>query len=503
MICTIFGAYFRNDLMPDYSKGLRNGEYIFYYDPYSFNGSNNNDVLEIIRIFAGLFIIFNTLIPISLMITSDVVKTLQVGLLEFDQELKKEPDDKSKIISMKLHEDLGNVRYIFSDKTGTLTKNEMNFRACCIFGKAFGEIDEDQDDKQNIYNNLINQKIINSNNKSINSKKSIFSNTFNVDLLRFAIKEGGILNIKEINECPIQTLGEACREFFFNISLNHNVLIELEDAKGKELYVDKKADNNFIKETSIKIINKSSEFNNDLFTEQNLETENINYQGSNPDEIVLVTASAELGIKFLSKDKDLLTVEYFNQLKNFEVLQKFEFSSERKRSSIIVKDEIGNIKIYVKGSDEKILSNHNINDFSRKFLLKETKEQLETFARIGLRTLCYGYKAVPEDEYHKWEVEYNKIKQECIIDKTKNPQLEKWIAKIEENLILLGATALEDKLQDNVKNDLQEFLEAGISVWMITGDKLDTAESIGHSCRLFNDDTEVFKIRSSEKEVTK
>jgi P-type E1-E2 ATPase len=82
-------------------------------------------------------------------------------------------------------------------------------------------------------------------------------------------------------------------------------------------------------------------------------------------------------------------------------------------------------------------------------------------------------------------------------------ELEKSISEMEEDLILLGVTALEDKLQDNVKADLKEFIEAGISVWMITGDKLDTAESIGHSCKLFNVDTEVFKIKSSEKEVAK
>jgi len=74
---------------------------------------------------------------------------------------------------------------------------------------------------------------------------------------------------------------------------------------------------------------------------------------------------------------------------------------------------------------------------------------------------------------------------------------------MEEDLILLGATALEDKLQDDVKIDLQEFIEGGISVFMITGDKLDTAESIGHSCRLFNDDTEVFKIKSSDKKTAR
>ena len=416
--------------------------------------------------------IFNTLIPISLMVAAEIIKSIQVGVIEKDSEMKLDPDDKLKVLTMKLHEDLGSVRYIFSDKTGTLTKNEMNFRACSIFGNSFGETEEDVEKNLEINNNPNLQNLNSNNTKSCStktsSKKSIFCSTFNKDFLKNAILEGGILKIKEINQSPIQTLGEACREFFYNISLNHNVLTEKEE------------------------INKNTE-TNDYLT----------YQGSNPDEVVLVTAAAELGIKFIDKNKDYLNIIYFDEPKSFKILHKFEFSSERKRSSIVIEDENKNIKIYVKGSDEKILHQKNINDFSKNFLLKDTKDHLDLFARNGLRTLCYSFKNIEINYYNQWEKEYEVIKQMCIIDKSQENVLEKHISKIEENLILLGATALEDKLQDNVKNDIQEFIEAGIGVWMITGDKLDTAESIGHSCKLFNDDTEVFKIKSSEKEVTK
>jgi len=474
------------------------------------------------------------------MIASEVIKTFQVQLIESDKELKPDVDDQLKILSMKLHEDLGMVKYIFSDKTGTLTKNEMNFRACSIFGKAFGEMEEEQEkhieekngnyDKNNININVFNSNhYLDVNNKTLSLpknnnnifhnnqqiKKSIFSNTFNKELLRNSIIEGGILNIKNIQDCPIQTLGEACREFFYNISLNHNVLVELGE-EVTDIEADKKEGTIKSKIKENKKSNVSNKefvnFNHNLENKDlqidknntNLEKDNnIKYQGSNPDEVVLVTAAAEIGIKFLNKDKDILLISCFNEIKKFKILQKFEFSSERKRSSIIIEDEEGKIKVYVKGSDEKILHSNNINEFSKKNLLKETKDQLDSFARIGLRTLCFGYRQIERADYEKWEIELNKKKQEYIIDKTKITDLEKVISVMEENLILLGVTALEDKLQENVKTDLQEFIEAGISVWMITGDKLDTAESIGHSCKLFNDDTEVFKIKSSEKNITK
>jgi len=421
--------------------------------------------------------------------------------------MKINPDDQFRILSTKLHEDLGNVKYIFSDKTGTLTKNEMIFRACTIFSKTFGEIEEEINQEEE------RKSLQTQTEKNKNKRKSILASSFNKQFIKNAVEEGGILNIRNIEESPIKHMGDACKEFFLNITLNHNVLVELEEEEeskdNKENLKSGKNKKSFTGRTEIntntarpvlekmETKNKSESQNkNDLF-------ENLTYQGSSPDEVVLVTASSEIGVSFLNQNKEYLHVKFFNENLKFKILNKFEYSSERKRSSIIVEDEFGIIKIYVKGSDEKILGEGNINNFSKNFLLKDTKDQLDSFARIGLRTLCFAYKEIKKEDYLIWEKEFNILKEECIVDKSKNSQLEKFISKMEEDLILLGATALEDKLQDNVKIDLQEFIEGGISVWMITGDKLDTAESIGHSCRLFNDDTEVFKIRSSDKKATK
>jgi len=478
------------------------------------------------------------------MISSEVIKTFQVQIIEYDKEMKQDPDDQLKLLSLKLHEDLGMIKYIFSDKTGTLTKNEMSFRGCSIFAKSFGDIEEDleKNNEEKKYNNdrpinqlasnsqfnfnsiknsnLLNNNITN-NNIQNNIRKSIFSAFFNKELLRNSILEGGIMNIKDINESPIKTLGEACKEFFLNIALNHNVLVELdeeeEEAKRENILkiMESHKNKNFntVKNMNDEMNNMNTKSNNDKIinfdginqVKNNIleMNNNIKYQGSNPDEIVLVTSASEIGIKFLTKDKDDLIINFLGEIKKYRILHKFEFSSERKRSSIIVEDEEKKIKIYVKGSDEKILHKSNINEFSKQNLLKETKEHLDSFARIGLRTLCFGYKYIERTDYINWDNQYKKKKLEVIIDKNKAFELERIISEMEQNLILLGVTALEDKLQDNVKNDLQEFIEAGISVWMITGDKLDTAESIGHSCKLFNDDTEVFKIKSSEKRVTK
>ena len=184
------------------------------------------------------------------------------------------------------------------------------------------------------------------------------------------------------------------------------------------------------------------------------------------------------------------------EIKNYKIIQKFDFTSARQRSSIIVQDlQTNQIKMYIKGSDTKIFA--NLDTWSQKNILPTTKEHVDGFARTGLRTLCYSMKFIDEDDYKEWEARYEDIKYRCINDKSLNSQLEATISEMEGNAMLLGVSALEDKLQDEVKSDLQHFIEAGINVWMITGDKMDTAESIGHSCKLFTEDTEVFKIKTT------
>jgi hypothetical protein len=239
--------------------------------------------------------------------------------------------------------------------------------------------------------------------------------------------------------------------------------------------------------------------NHNVLTEVDPLTNKKSYQGSNPDEVTLVTAVSELGIKFIDRQTKFIRVDCLGKLEEFEILHKFDFSSARMRSSIIVKDSKGVIKLYMKGADTVIFQ--KVDKFSSDNIVIKSKAHLDSFAKRGLRTLCYSFKTLSSDAFSAWESSFNEIKYLAINDKSLQSKVEDIISTIESDLTLLGVTALEDKLQEGVKNDIQQYIEAGINVWMITGDKLDTAESIGHSCKLFNDDTEVFKIRSSGRQA--
>ena len=458
IICTIIGSIWRRRHLPNYKTGELKADYVLYY-----KGHSNKTLLEIFKIFCANFITLNTFIPISIIIVNAVVKLLQSIVMEFlSPEYKRDPGDQVKCFSVQLLEEIGMTKYIFTDKTGTLTQNEMEFKACSIFTQLFNDDEESQND--NILtktNDLVEYDLKEMNNEKI--IKSKISKTFNKFNIINILKQRNIpINLPNLVGCPFHNQVEAIEEYFLDIILNHDVL-----------------------------------------TEKDSETGLIDFQGANPDEVTLVTAANELGFTFISREQNIIKIKIKNHYneqfteKTYEVLQKFDFTSERQRSSIIVKDLSDNkIKLYLKGSDRKIFA--GINEFSKQNILEKIKEDSDYFAKRGLRTLCYSYKNLDESIYLDWEKNYLDLKYKSINDKSLNKDLDELIEVIEKETFLLGVSALEDKLQDCVKDDIQSFIEAGINVWMITGDKMDTAESIGHSCKLFDESTEIYKIRESK-----
>ena len=371
--------------------------------------SDHNLYLEIFFQFLTFLILYNNLIPISLIVTLECVKFIQTFFIKWDAEMYYEPNKTfAKARTSNLNEDLGQIRYIFSDKTGTLTQNSMEYYAASIGGKQY---------------------FLNSTDNVVTSdRKSNLNSSKDIDL------------------------------FFTLISVCHTVVAEK------------------MKDGSIK------------------------YNAASPDERALIEGAAEYGFRFLDRDSNSILVEVpGGEKKRFEVLNVIEFTSARKRMSVIVKCPDETIKIFIKGADAMIMRLIGEGDDQRKYF-KETDEHLHNFAVTGLRTLSLAYKTISKEDYDGWKAKYHEAN---IAIEEKDKKLDDVAKMMEKDLTLLGATAIEDKLQDGVPETIATLLKANIRVWVLTGDKQETAINIGLSCKLLQTDSKLIKISTSTMPETK
>jgi len=218
------------------------------------------------------------------------------------------------------------------------------------------------------------------------------------------------------------------------------------------------------------------------------ETSKIVFQSSSPDETALVNAARHFGYLFTGRDiNNNVFLEINKNRVIFKLMNLLEYSSERKRMSVIVKCPDKKIRLFIKGADsvirERVTKNPEI--------IKDTDKFLMNFAQRGLRTLMVAYKEIGEKEYDEWSDEYRRALNNHL---EKDKFMPAVFDKIENDLYLLGSTAIEDKLQDNVDEVLESFIKTGIKVWVLTGDKTDTAKSIAFSCRLITHEFVIFEF---------
>nr|DBA23623.1 TPA: hypothetical protein GDO54_014516 [Pyxicephalus adspersus] len=351
--------------------------------------------------FWGYIIVLNTMVPISLYVSVEVIRLGQSYFINWDLQMYHvEKDTPAKARTTTLNEQLGQIQYIFSDKTGTLTQNIMTFKKCTINGETydFG------------WNPLADPKF-----------------TFTDHYLIEQIRSGKDPNV---------------RLFFKLLSLCHTVMVEKTD-DGE-----------------------------------------IIYQAASPDEGALVTAARNFGFVFLSRTQSTITVSELEKEITYEVLGILDFNSDRKRMSIIVREPSGNIRLYCKGADTVIYERLHPNNH----ISEETQEALDVFANETLRTLCLCYKDISEEEFEMWNKKYMAASLSMV---NRDEALDKVYEEIETNLVLLGATAIEDKLQDGVPYTISKLAKADIKIWVLTGDKKETAENIGFACELLTEDTKI------------
>lgn len=179
-----------------------------------------------------------------------------------------------------------------------------------------------------------------------------------------------------------------------------------------------------------------------------------------------------------------MTIAIHGKNFEYEILNVCEFNSTRKRMSVICRNPDGIIKLYTKGADTVIFERLNA---EQKYMM-QTSAHLEDYASEGYRTLCLASRDISDKEYEAWKIVYD---QASTTLNNRAEKLDDAAEMIEKDLALLGATAIEDKLQDGVPDAIHTLMDAGIKVWVLTGDRQETAINIGYSCKLITPDMNI------------
>ncbi|XP_011628910.1 phospholipid-transporting ATPase 2 isoform X2 [Amborella trichopoda] len=329
------------------------------------------------------------MIPISIKVSLDLVKSLYAKFIDWDEEMY-DPDSgtHAHATNTGISEDLGQVEYILTDKTGTLTENKMIFRRCCINGVYYGNETGD------------------------------------------ALKDVELLRAVGCN-CP-----EVIK--FLTIMAVCNTVVPLKSKNGE-----------------------------------------VCYKAQSQDEEALVLAAGRLHMVLVDKTGNMLQVKFNALTLQYEILDTLEFTSDRKRMSVVVKDcQSGKIILLLKGADEAILPCACSGQQIRTFV-----EAVEQYSQLGLRTLCLAWRELTQDEYHEWSLLFKEASGTLVDREWKIAEV---CQRLERDLEILGITAIEDRLQDGVPETIDILRRAGINFWMLTGDKQNTAIQIALSCNFIS-----------------
>ncbi|XP_053196502.1 phospholipid-transporting ATPase IC [Scomber japonicus] len=384
---------------------------------YLYDGKNQETSYRGFLSFWGYIIVLNTMVPISLYVSVEVIRLGQSKFINWDLQMYfAEKDTPAKARTTTLNEQLGQIEYIFSDKTGTLTQNIMQFKKATIAGRCYGEPTTAEG-------------------VSLDRGRPVdWSWNRDADRKFQFMDHSLVANIRSRKD-------KDALEFFKLLSLCHTVMVE---SKEGELV----------------------------------------YQAASPDEGALVTAARNFGFVFLSRTQDTITIREMDHEATYEMLALLDFNSDRKRMSIILKFPDGRIRLYCKGADTVIYERLSPNSRHK----DTTQNALDTFANETLRTLCLCYKDIRIDEYEAWSRRHKEAQVTMV---NREDALDRVYEQIESNLMLIGATAIEDKLQDGVPETIAKLAKADIKIWVLTGDKKETAENIGFSCSLLTDDMNI------------
>ncbi|XP_046528268.1 probable phospholipid-transporting ATPase IIB isoform X3 [Equus quagga] len=380
-------------------------------------------------------LLFSYIIPISLRVNLDMGKAAYGWMIMRDENIPG-----TVVRTSTIPEELGRLVYLLTDKTGTLTQNEMIFKRLHLGTVSYGTdtMDEIQSHVMNSYSQMYSQA--SGNNASSTPPRKAQSSA------------------PKVRKSVSSRVHEAVKA----IALCHNVTPVYEARAG---------------------VTGETEY---AEVDQDFSDENRTYQASSPDEVALVQWTESVGLTLVNRDLTSMQLRTpGGQILTYCVLQMFPFTSESKRMGVIVRDEAtAEITFYMKGADVAMSTIVQYNDW--------LEEECGNMAREGLRTLVVAKRALTEEQYQDFESRYSQAKLSVHDRMLKVAAV---VESLEREMELLCLTGVEDQLQADVRPTLEMLRNAGIKIWMLTGDKLETATCIAKSSHLVSRTQDIHTFR--------
>lgn len=371
-------------------------------------------------IFSRYILLLSWIIPISMRVNLDLAKAV------FSYNINRDPEIPGSVArNSNIPEELGRVKYLLTDKTGTLTQNDMIFKKIVTEQSLYSEENVPELKK------LI-KKNCDKYDGPCASENDLLDKTQNVSK-------------KTVTKKTRRETEFVLRDFITALAICHNVTPSIDEG--------------------VKI-----------------------YQASSPDEVALVKFAESLNMTLKERNQEEITIETpSGNLEKYKILALFPFSSDTKRMGILVR-YLGTNKIifYLKGADSIIQTK------VKKVYKPIVQDECENLAREGLRTLVVAQKVLTEEDYNDWKGEFEKATLALI---HRHEMIRECAEKLEVEMDFLGVTGVEDKLQENVCSSIEALRHAGIKIWMLTGDKVETAKCIAISAGIKANDQDIFEIK--------
>uniref|UniRef100_A0A672ZP72 Phospholipid-transporting ATPase n=1 Tax=Sphaeramia orbicularis TaxID=375764 RepID=A0A672ZP72_9TELE len=398
-----------------------------WYNEKTQREKDTNLYLKMFTDFLSFMVLFNFIIPVSMYVTVEMQKFLGSFFITWDKDFfDPEIKEGALVNTSDLNEELGQVEYVFTDKTGTLTQNNMEFIECCIDGFQYKYRDASS------------------------------------ELDGFCVTDG-----------PVSKLQQKEKEELFlrALCLCHTVQVKESTEQGQD-QVDGLTD-------QLDGLGVDGELSQP-------QEQQRGFIASSPDEIALVKGAMRYGFTFLGlESKTMKILNRNNDVEKYELLHVLNFDPVRRRMSVIVRSTSGDTLLFCKGADSSIFPRVRQEEVER------IRMHVERNATEGYRTLCVAYKHLSAVEYAQADAG---LREARLALQDREEKLMAVYNQVETGMSLIGATAVEDRLQEEAAETMEALQGAGIKVWVLTGDKMETAKSTCYACRLFQRNTELLEL---------